>query len=71
MGTQVAAFFMEDLYDDFIKISFRSKDDVDVNQFSRNHFNGGGHINAAGGKYMKSIEETIEDFKEKIEQEEF
>ena len=62
---------MEDLYDDFIKISFRSKEDVDVNQFSRKYFNGGGHINAAGGKYMKTIEETIIDFKEKIEKEEF
>ncbi|MBW8359491.1 MAG: bifunctional oligoribonuclease/PAP phosphatase NrnA [Weeksellaceae bacterium] len=71
MGTQVAAFFMEDMYEDFIKISFRSKEDVDVNQFSRNHFNGGGHINAAGGKYMKTIEETIEDFKGKIEAENF
>ncbi len=71
MGTQVAAFFMEDLFDDFIKISFRSKDKVDVNQFSRTYFQGGGHINAAGGKYYKSIEETIEDFKEKIEAEDF
>ena len=71
MGTQMAVFFMEDLYDDFIKISFRSKDEVDVNQFSRNHFNGGGHINAAGGKYMKTIEETIVDFKEKIALEDF
>lgn len=71
MGTQVSAFFMEDLYEDFIKISFRSKDEVDVNQFSRKYFNGGGHINAAGGKYFKSIEETIEDFKEKMEAEEF
>lgn len=71
MGTQVSAFFMEDLYDDFIKISFRSKDQVDVNQFSRTYFQGGGHINAAGGKYYKSIEETIEDFKEKIEGEDF
>ncbi len=70
-GTKVSAFFMEDLYEDFVKISFRSKDDVDVNQFSRKYFNGGGHINAAGGKYFKSIENTIEDFKEKIEQEEF
>ena len=69
MGTQVSAFFMEDLYEDFIKISFRSKEDVDVNQFSRKYFNGGGHINAAGGKYFKSIEDTIEDFKEKIEAE--
>ena len=71
MGTQVSAFFMEDLYEDFIKISFRSKEDVDVNQFSRKYFNGGGHINAAGGKYRKSIEETIEDFKEKIAEEDF
>lgn len=71
MGTHVSAFFMEDLYEDFIKISFRSKEDVDVNQFSRKYFNGGGHINAAGGKYFKSIEDTIEDFKEKIEQEGF
>jgi phosphoesterase RecJ-like protein len=26
-GVKMAAFFMEDLYEDFIKISFRSKDD--------------------------------------------
>ena len=71
LGTQVSAFFLEDLYDDFIKISFRSKDDVDVNQFSRKYFNGGGHINAAGGKYLKNMQETIADFKEKIEQEDF
>jgi phosphoesterase RecJ-like protein len=62
---------MEDLYEDFIKISFRSKEHVDVNQFSRNHFNGGGNINAAGGKYFKDLEGTIEDFKEKIEAEDF
>lgn len=71
MGTKMSAFFMEDLYEDFIKISFRSKDDVDVNQFSRKYFNGGGHINAAGGKYFKNIYDTIEDFKEKIEEEDF
>lgn len=71
LGTQVSAFFMEDLYEDFIKISFRSKDNVDVNQFSRKYFNGGGHINAAGGKYFKSLEDTIEDFKEKIDSEDF
>lgn len=64
-GVKVAVFFMEDLYEDFIKISFRSKNDIDVNQFARKYFNGGGHINAAGGKYFKNIFETIEDFKEK------
>lgn len=64
-GVKVAAFFMEDLYENFIKISFRSKDDIDVNQFARKYFNGGGHINAAGGKYFKDIFDTINDFKEK------
>lgn len=70
MGTKMSAFFMEDLYENFIKISFRSKDAVDVNQFSRKYFNGGGHINAAGGKYFKDIYETIEDFKEIVVEEE-
>ena len=35
--------------DGIIKISFRSKGDISVNQLARDHFNGGGHINAAGG----------------------
>ena len=69
-GTKMSAFFIEDLYEDFIKISFRSKNNVDVNQLARKYFNGGGHINAAGGKYFKSMEETIEDFKEIIAEEE-
>ncbi|MDQ0592643.1 phosphoesterase RecJ-like protein [Chryseobacterium ginsenosidimutans] len=70
LGVKMAAFFMEDLYEDFIKISFRSKDDMDVNQFSRKYFSGGGHINAAGGKSNESLHETIETFKGKIEGEE-
>ncbi|WP_100075761.1 DHH family phosphoesterase [Chryseobacterium camelliae] len=69
LGVKMAAFFMEDLYDDFIKISFRSKDDVDVNQFSRKYFSGGGHINAAGGKSYESLHGTIETFKKMIEEE--
>ena len=71
MGTQVSAFFMEDLYEDFIKISFRSKDNVDVNQFSRKYFSGGGHINAAGGKFYDDMEATIDFFRKKIVEEEF
>lgn len=69
VGVKMSAFFMEDLYEDFIKISFRSKDDVDVNQFSRKYFNGGGHINAAGGKSNASLADTIETFKAKVLQE--
>lgn len=65
-GVKMSAFFMEDLYEDFIKISFRSKDDVDVNQFSRKYFSGGGHINAAGGKSNDSLPGTIEIFKARL-----
>ena len=54
---------MEDIQEDFIKISFRSKDDLDVNLFSRSYFGGGGHINAAGGRSELSIEDTLERFK--------
>lgn len=70
-GSRMSAFFIEDLYEDFIKISFRSKDELDVNAFSRKYFNGGGHINAAGGKYFKDMEDTIDDFKEIIEGEDW
>ena len=42
-----------------IKISFRSEGDFNVNEFARNYFNGGGHINAAGGKSFDTLEETI------------
>ncbi|MBJ04669.1 MAG: DHH family phosphoesterase [Flavobacteriales bacterium] len=42
-----STFFVE--FKDGIKISFRSQGDFDVNLFSKNYFNGGGHKNAAGG----------------------
>lgn len=49
-----------------IKISFRSQGDFDVNQFAREHFSGGGHINAAGGKSYDSLENTIKKFEQLI-----
>ncbi len=57
-GIVFSALFTE-LKDGEIKISFRSKDKFDVNLFARKHFNGGGHINAAGGKSELSMDETI------------
>ena len=39
-----------------------SQGDVDVNQFARTYFNGGGHINAAGGKSFLTLEETVKQF---------
>jgi phosphoesterase RecJ-like protein len=59
-GIKVCALFMES--EGIIKISFRSKGKIDVNKFAREHFNGGGHINAAGGKSTFNLEETAKKF---------
>ena len=47
---------------DRIKISFRSKGEVDVNKIAREHFNGGGHFNASGGAWFGTLEEAVERF---------
>jgi len=47
-GIVFAAIFIEDVEQKIIKMSLRSKGSFSVNQFARNHFNGGGHDNAAG-----------------------
>jgi phosphoesterase RecJ-like protein len=59
-----SAFFREDK--GLVKISFRSKDDFDVNKFARKYFNGGGHINAAGGMSKGTLAETITIFKQSL-----
>lgn len=63
-GIVFAAIFIEHRDENIIKISFRSQGDFDVNQFAREHFNGGGHINAAGGKSNDSLANTIKKFEQ-------
>lgn len=50
----------------FIRISFRSRGDVDVSEFAARYFNGGGHKNASGGKSFDSIAKTVERFEEAV-----
>lgn len=59
-GINFCALFMES--DGYIKISFRSKGKLDVNKFARANFNGGGHINAAGGKSNLTLGDTVDKF---------
>ena len=61
-GVNFAAIFIEHKDENIIKISFRSQGSFDVNKFAREHFNGGGHINAAGGKSNQTMKETISKF---------
>ncbi|GAA4813568.1 bifunctional oligoribonuclease/PAP phosphatase NrnA [Litoribaculum gwangyangense] len=61
-GVVLAAIFIEDKQEGIIKISLRSKGNFSVNEMSRAHFEGGGHINAAGGKSNLSLNKTVEKF---------
>ncbi|MEZ4856457.1 MAG: bifunctional oligoribonuclease/PAP phosphatase NrnA [Gelidibacter sp.] len=57
-----AAIFIEHKQEGIIKISLRSKGNFSVNEFSRAHFEGGGHTNAAGGKSDLNLNDTVEKF---------
>lgn len=59
-GIRFSAFFMEKK--DKVKISFRSRGSFPVNAFSEKHFSGGGHLNAAGGESLLSLNDTIKKF---------
>jgi phosphoesterase RecJ-like protein len=59
-GIKLSALFIEKK--DIVKISFRSKGDISVDRIAADHFNGGGHINAAGGETPLSMEEAIRSF---------
>ncbi|MFO8130373.1 MAG: bifunctional oligoribonuclease/PAP phosphatase NrnA [Bacteroidales bacterium] len=61
-GINLAVMFTEKK--DKIRLSFRSKGDFRVNVFSRDHFDGGGHRNAAGGDSNLSMEQSVERFRE-------
>ncbi|SDS30943.1 phosphoesterase RecJ domain-containing protein [Formosa sp. Hel1_31_208] len=61
-GVIFAAIFIENHQEDIIKISLRSKGEFSVNEFSRAHFSGGGHTNAAGGKSDLNLQDTIDKF---------
>jgi bifunctional oligoribonuclease and PAP phosphatase NrnA len=55
-GIVMAIFIKE--FNGEISLSLRSRGNFSVNDFARDNFNGGGHVNAAGGKSTLSLEET-------------
>lgn len=46
-----------------VKLSLRSKGDLDVQEICKKHFNGGGHKNASGAYSHESLKATIDKFK--------
>lgn len=60
--------FMRQDEPDLVKVSCRSKGKFPVNILCEQHFNGGGHLNAAGGQYNGSLSQAISKFIEVIPQ---
>lgn len=56
-GIVFSVFLREDT--DKIKLSFRSQGDFPANKVASELFNGGGHLNAAGGEFYGTLEDAI------------
>jgi len=56
-GIKMAVLITEK--EDYVSMSFRSKDDCYVNKFANEHFQGGGHVYASGGKSDLSLDDTV------------
>ncbi len=61
-GINLAALFSE--RDNTIRISFRSKGNFSVERLARDHFDGGGHVNASGATSYLTMEETVKKFQQ-------
>ena len=48
----------DDRHDDLVLVSLRSVDDFPCNEMAAEFFNGGGHLNASGGKLHCSLDEA-------------
>ena len=59
-GISIAAFFREE--NDRIKVSLRSRGSFPVNKMCAEHYNGGGHFNAAGGEAFTTLQELVDGF---------
>ncbi len=68
VDTEISVFLREDK--DMIKVSLRSKGRIDVNKLSRAKFNGGGHVNAAGGMLTMKLDEAINHAKMAVQEKE-
>lgn len=65
-GIKMSVFVVDK--DGQVKMSFRSKGEFDVNKLARKHFNGGGHLNAAGALSDKDFEGTLSKLKEIVKE---
>ena len=67
-GILMSAFFRKDAEAGIIKLSFRSTGSVPCNRFASDFYNGGGHLNAAGGEFKGTLEEAVEIFRKGLDE---
>src|SRR5690606_37211382 len=60
-GIRLAALFIDRT--ELIKLSLRSIGEIPCNEICRKYFNGGGHLNAAGGSSNEELSKVVERFK--------
>lgn len=65
IGTVELSIFLKEEQGN-IKLSFRSKGDFPANELASQHFNGGGHLNAAGGILKGRIDELMPEIKKNV-----
>ena len=65
-NVKLAAFIHEQ--PTIVKLSLRSKGDIDVQEMAKKNFRGGGHKNAAGGASFHNLTVTVRRFKELLPQ---
>lgn len=62
-GVRMSCQLREDPEQDKILVSLRSVDDFPCNKVAEMFFNGGGHLNAAGGRLNCTLDEAVDIFK--------
>lgn len=65
-GIVYSAFLREE--DGYVKVSMRSLGDFPVNKLCRDHFGGGGHLNAAGGEFDGSLQQCADLFRSLLDE---
>jgi len=58
-NVRFSAFLREDTEKDMIHVSLRSVGQFPCNRFAATYWNGGGHLNAAGGRYYGTLAEAV------------
>ena len=63
-GVDFSVFMREE--SDCIRVSMRSVGNIPVNIFCKELFNGGGHLNAAGGEFFGSLDDAAKHLRENL-----